>query len=60
MKTYNEKMKALGRTKYINQLAQLDYEDKLTELHSKYSKASKDTMMKKIKAKNQIAEFIDE
>ena len=60
VRTYNEKVKALGSVRYINQLAQLDYEDKLTELHTKYTKASKDTMMKKIKAKNQIAEFIDE
>lgn len=52
-------MKALGRVRYINPLARLDYEQKLTELHTKYSSKTKQSVQKKMKAKNQIAEFID-
>ena len=55
-----DKRKALGQKKYINQLAQMDYEDKFIEVHTKFTKASKLSAIKKIKAKNQIAEFIEE
>lgn len=52
---YQQKMKLLGRVKYINQLARLEYEDKLTELHSKYTTQTKKSVQNKLKAKNQIA-----
>lgn len=53
-------MKALGRVRYKNQLAQLEYEEKLTELHTKYSSKTKQSIQKKLRARNQIADFIDE
>ena len=38
----------------------MDYEDKFIEVHTKFTIASKLSAIKKIKAKNQIAEFIEE
>lgn len=52
---YREKMKTLGRVRYRNQLAQMEYEEKLTELHTKYSFKTKESVQKKLRARNQIA-----
>lgn len=35
----------------------MEFEDKQEEVYSKYTRVSKQTVMKKIKARNQIAEF---
>lgn len=60
MTTVEDKKRTLHRVKYINQLARLDYEEKMGEVYTKYSKLSKASAMKKIMAKNQIAEFEEE
>jgi hypothetical protein len=38
----------------------MEYEDKLTELQSKYTGKTRQSFQKKLKAKNQIAEFVEE
>ena len=38
----------------------MDYEDKMEEVYTKYTRMSKASVMKKIKAKNRIAEFSSE
>lgn len=58
--TLQEKKKVLQKTKFINQLARLEYEEKQEEVHTKYTRSNRETVLKKIKAKNQIAEFIEE
>ena len=58
--TVGEKKKALMMKRYINPLARLDYEDKMEEVYTKYTRMSKASVLKKIKAKNRIAEFEDE
>lgn len=55
-----EQKKALQKYKYINQLARMEYEDKEDEVYSRYTRLSKQTVLKKIKARNQIAEFEEE
>ena len=58
--TVAQKRMTLQMYRYINPLARLDYEDKMEQVHTKYTKLSKQSVMKKIKAKNRIAEFEDE
>lgn len=54
------KMAALARKQYLNPLARLDYEDREMEVFTKLTKQSQQTMIKKMKARNQLAEFQDE
>jgi len=58
--TIAQKRKTLMMIRYINPLARLDYEDKMEEVHTKYTKMTKQSVVNKIKAKNRIAEFEDE
>lgn len=53
------KMAALARKQYLNPLARLDYEDREMEVYTKLTKQSQQTMLKKMKARNQLAEFQD-
>jgi virulence-associated protein VapD len=55
-----EQKRALQRYKYINQLARMEFEDKQEEVYSRYTRVSRQTVIKKIKARNQIADFEDE
>jgi len=53
------KMAALARKQYLNPLARLDYEEREMEVYTKLTKQSQQTMLKKMKARNQLAEFQD-
>ena len=50
----------LKRVRYINQLARLDYEEKAEKIHTKYTRVSRASVVKKMKARNMIAEFEEE
>ena len=55
MTVMDQKRRTMKKYRYINPLARLDYEDKMTEIYTKYTQKSKQSVMKKIKAKNRIA-----
>jgi hypothetical protein len=54
------KLTALARKQYLNPLARLEYEDREMEVYTKLTKQSQKTVQKKLKAKNQLADFRDE
>lgn len=51
------KLAALHRRQYLNPLARLDYEDREMEVYTKISKQTQATVQKKLKARNQLADF---
>lgn len=51
------KLAALHRKQYLNPLARLDYEDREMEVYTKISKQTQATVQKKLKARNQLADF---
>lgn len=54
------RLTALSRKQYLNPLARLDYEDKEMEVFTKITKQSQKTVQKKLKARNQLADFHDD
>ena len=50
-----QKRENLKRYRYINQLERLEYDEKAEEIHTKYTRVSQASVMKKMKARNMIA-----
>lgn len=45
---------------YMNPIARLEYEEKLTQMHTRKTAKSQKVIDMKLRSKNPIAEFIDE